>query len=177
VTGQVLPEIARLVTRGDGTQRVTVKLAPEALGEVRIVLTVRRGEVHVRMTGSEAAQQALLQGQSDLHRLLAGAGATTSSVQVGDQAATLGTGPDGGRGDEARRDGSTPDGTRGSSGQPGTDVRRDAGGDQPAHTDGRTGRGGPDSGGAASTTGGAGNGPATTPDPSRRHARRLDVRV
>jgi len=115
VTGQVLPEVARLVTRGDGTQRVTVKLAPEALGEVRIVLTVRRGEVHVRMSGSEAAQAALLQGQSDLHRLLAGAGASTSSVQVGDQTATFGAGPDG-----------APSGA----GQPGPDVRREAHGQQ-----------------------------------------------
>jgi flagellar hook-length control protein FliK len=92
ITAQVLPEVARLVTRGDGTQRLTVKLNPEALGEVRIVLTVRNGDVHVRMTGSDAAHQALLNGAPELQRLLERAGAGSSQVVVGDvPAANQGT--------------------------------------------------------------------------------------
>jgi flagellar hook-length control protein FliK len=61
-----------------------VKLNPEALGEVRIVLTVRNGDVHVRMTGSQAAHQALLNGAPELHRLLDRAGASSSEIVVGD---------------------------------------------------------------------------------------------
>ncbi len=190
VTGQVLPEVERLVTRGDGTQRVTVKLAPEALGEVRIILTVRRGEVHVRMTGSQAAQDALLQGQSDLHRLLAGAGATSSSVQVGDRVATLGNalgaGPESG-GPDNRSDtgsGSWDDGrhSRGSDGtsdQPGSDVRRDAAGrqagDDPAARGARPTR--PVGDPTGDPTGPHRSGPAIPQDPRGRQSSRLDVSV
>lgn len=92
VTGQVFPEIGRLVSRGDGTQRITLKLSPEALGEVRVVLTVRDGDVHVRMAGSELAQQALRAGAPELQRLLDLAGASSSHVVVGDQGASLETG-------------------------------------------------------------------------------------
>ena len=87
VTGQVFPEVARLITRGDGTQRLTVKLNPEALGEVRIVLTVRNGDVHVRMAGNDAAHQALLNGAPELQRLLERAGAGSSQIVVGDGSA------------------------------------------------------------------------------------------
>jgi flagellar hook-length control protein FliK len=85
VTSQVHGEVSRLVSRGDGTRRITIKLQPEALGDVRVVLTVRNGEVHVRMAGGELAQQALLQGAPELHRLLEAAGASSSQVVVGDQ--------------------------------------------------------------------------------------------
>jgi flagellar hook-length control protein FliK len=92
VTGQVFPEVGRLVSRGDGTRRITLKLSPEALGEVKVVLTVRDGDVQVRMTGSEQAQQALRAGAPELQRLLDLAGATSSQVVVGDQ----GSAPDAG---------------------------------------------------------------------------------
>jgi flagellar hook-length control protein FliK len=87
VTGQVFPEVARLVTRGDGTHRLTLKLTPEALGDVRVVLTVRNGEVHVRLSGSDAAQNALLSGAGELHRLLDRSGAAATHVVVGDRTA------------------------------------------------------------------------------------------
>ena len=93
VTGQVFPEVARLVSRGDGTRRITLKLSPEALGDVRVVLTVRDGDVQVRMIGSEQAQQALRAGAPELQRLLDLAGASSSSVIVGDQ----GSAPDPGQ--------------------------------------------------------------------------------
>jgi flagellar hook-length control protein FliK len=88
VTGQVFPEVARLVSRGDGTQRITLKLSPEALGDVRVILTVRDGDVHVRMIGSEQAQQALRAGAPELHRLLDLAGAGSSQVVVGDHSSS-----------------------------------------------------------------------------------------
>jgi flagellar hook-length control protein FliK len=88
VAGQVFPEVTRLVSRGDGTRRITLQLSPEALGDVRVVLTVRNGEVQVRMSGGEQAQQALLSGAPELHRLLDVAGATSSQIQVGSQSST-----------------------------------------------------------------------------------------
>jgi hypothetical protein len=137
---------------------------------------MRQGEVHVRMTGSDAAQQALLQGQSDLHRLLASAGATSSSVQVGDQAATFGQAPDqNGSPDGSRRE-PGPDAPGSASDQPGSDVRRDPSGH-------RHGGGDPAGRGARvlvapelPTDRHAGD--RTAPqNPSRRDQRRLDVSV
>jgi hypothetical protein len=122
VTGQVFPEIARLVTRGDGTRRVTLKLTPEALGDVRVVLTVRNGEVHVRMSGSDAAQGALLQGAGELHRLLDRSGATTTHIVVGDRTATdpgLGGSPQDNRTDLS----GSQDGTRDTTGRGSSDDR------------------------------------------------------
>ncbi len=88
VTGQVFPEVTRLVARGDGTHRITLKLAPEALGEVRVVLTLRGGEVQVRVSGSEAAQRALSHGSAELHRLLESAGARRTEIAVGQHVTT-----------------------------------------------------------------------------------------
>jgi hypothetical protein len=113
VTGQVFPDVARLVTRGDGTHRLTVKLTPEALGDVRVVLTVRNGQVHVRMTGSEAAQNALLNGAGELHRLLDRTGASTTHIVVGDRTAGdagLGSSAQDNRSDLSGSQDRTPDG-------------------------------------------------------------------
>jgi len=84
VTGQVFPEVTSLVTRGDGTHRITLTLKPEALGEVRVVMTVRDGAVHVRLAAGHDAQQALLQGSPELTRLLEHAGATDTRIVVRD---------------------------------------------------------------------------------------------
>ena len=86
VTGQVFPEVTSLVTRGDGTHRITLTLKPEALGEVRVVMTVRDGSVHVRLAAGHEAQQALLAGSSELSRLLEHAGATETRIVVRDLA-------------------------------------------------------------------------------------------
>ncbi|WP_148575481.1 flagellar hook-length control protein FliK [Nocardioides caldifontis] len=128
VTGQVFPEVSRLVSRGDGTQRITLKLSPEALGDVRVVLTVRGGEVHVRMAGGEAAQQALLQGAPELHRLLEATGATSSRLEIGDARSTF----DGGRRDHA------PDLAQ-EQGTHDHQTARKRAGENPMATDGATG--------------------------------------
>ena len=53
VTGQVFPEVLRASANADtGTSRVTVKLNPESLGEVRIVLTQRRGGLEVSLAAA-----------------------------------------------------------------------------------------------------------------------------
>jgi flagellar hook-length control protein FliK len=105
VTRQVFPEVARLVSRGDGSHRLTMTLQPEALGEVRVTLTVRQGEVHVRLAAGEEARAALLEGSAELRRVLELSGATDTRVVVRDLNGTGTTGQqstapgDTGRGD------------------------------------------------------------------------------
>ena len=109
---QLFTDLGRLVRRGDGTHRLTIKLQPEALGEVRVVLTVRDGDVSVRLSGSDAAQRALLQGASDLQRLLESVGAKSAQVLVGDQGSQSHQ-PGTGWGQQQTGGGSEGDGTRG----------------------------------------------------------------
>lgn len=84
VTGQVFPEVTSLVSRGDGAHRITLTLNPEALGEVRVVMTVRDGAVHVRLAAGHEARQALIEGSPELTRLLEQAGASESRIVVRD---------------------------------------------------------------------------------------------
>ena len=84
VTNQVFPDVARLMTRADGTQRITLRLTPDNLGEVKIVLTVRDGVVQVDLSASAHAAEALRSGAHQLHRLLELAGATSSQIKVVD---------------------------------------------------------------------------------------------
>ena len=98
VTRQVFPEVTSLATRGDGTHRITLTLKPEALGEVRVVMTVRDGAVHVRLAAGHEAQHALREGSPELTRLLAVAGASESRITVRDlpaaPASSVDTSPD-----------------------------------------------------------------------------------
>jgi flagellar hook-length control protein FliK len=80
----VFPEVTSLVSRGEGVHRITLSLKPEALGEVRVVMTVRDGAVHVRLAAGHEAQQALLEGSPELSRLLEHAGATDTRIVVRD---------------------------------------------------------------------------------------------
>ena len=84
VTAQVIPEVTRLVSHGNGTHRITMTLAPEALGEVRVTLTVRDGEVRVRLAAGDDAQRALVEGAPELRRILELTGATDTRVVVRD---------------------------------------------------------------------------------------------
>jgi flagellar hook-length control protein FliK len=95
VGAQVFPEVARLVTRGDGTQRLTLRLSPENLGEVRIVVTVRDGHVDVSLAAGAAAQEALRHGSPELRRLLESVGAAGTQVVVRDLPATTSSTPAG----------------------------------------------------------------------------------
>lgn len=84
LTHQVIPEVTSLLSRGDGTHRITLTLKPEALGEVRVVMTVRDGAVHVRLAAGHEAQRALIDGSPELHRVLELAGAHETRVVVRD---------------------------------------------------------------------------------------------
>lgn len=119
VTGQVFPEVTSLVSRGDGTHRITLTLNPEALGEVRVVMTVRDGAVHVRLAAGQDARQALVEGSPELTRLLELAGASESRIVVRDLPA----------GSAASTGSGTPD--RGS--DPGAELGTGAGRSQDQH--------------------------------------------
>lgn len=79
---QVFPEVARLVSAGNGTHRMMLRLDPGSLGEVRITLTVRGGAVRVSLTAGHEASNALLDGASELRRLLERSGADDARVTV-----------------------------------------------------------------------------------------------
>ncbi len=76
--------MTRLVAAGNGTHRIRLQLEPEALGDVRVVLTIRNGEVHVRLAAGEDAQRALRDGAPELRRLLELAGASDTKIVVRD---------------------------------------------------------------------------------------------
>jgi len=93
VVRQVFPEVTRIVTSTPtdrpGTQRITLTLQPEQLGEVRVTLVVRDGAVHVRLVGESdnpAVHRALASGAPELQRLLERTGAGEARVQVQGQA-------------------------------------------------------------------------------------------
>ncbi|KRF37457.1 hypothetical protein ASG94_09055 [Nocardioides sp. Soil805] len=88
VVAQVVPEVTRMVSRGDGVHRLTMRLQPEALGAVRVTLTVRDGEVHVQLAAGEDARRALAEGAPELRRVLELAGASDARVVVRDLAGT-----------------------------------------------------------------------------------------
>ncbi len=62
--------------------RVTLHLNPRALGEVRVVLTLRDGVAHVRIAAGDAARTQLLQSSPELQRMLEQAGAPHARIDV-----------------------------------------------------------------------------------------------
>lgn len=97
VVDQISDKITSLVSRGDGTHRITLRLQPEQLGDVRVVMTVRDGTVHVRLAAGERdTRTALADGSAELHRLLESAGATDAKVVVRELGREFGRGLDSG---------------------------------------------------------------------------------
>ena len=83
VVAQVIPEVTRLVSDGDGVHRITLQLNPRALGEVRVVLTMRQGDVHVRLAAGSEARAALTASSADLTRALERAGFAEHRITLG----------------------------------------------------------------------------------------------
>ncbi len=81
---QVYDRIDRLASSGNGTHRVTMRLDPGTLGEVRILLTVQGGQVKVRLAAGDDARSALSHAAPDLQRLLQTHGAGEVRVDVTD---------------------------------------------------------------------------------------------
>jgi flagellar hook-length control protein FliK len=128
VLDQVLPTVSRVVLRGDGTSRLTLKLHPADLGEVHLTVTVRGHQVDVTMAAGARAREALDEGTARLRGLLEGIGHTAGQVVVRELASPSGT---------ANASGPTP---------PGPDHRADGGpaGHPQQQTDGQPRRGRPD---------------------------------
>lgn len=88
VTRQVFPEVTRLASSGDGTHRMTLRLDPGSLGEVRVTLTVRGGNVRVSLAAGREVRDALLHSSPDLRRLLEQGGAADAIVTLRDLSTT-----------------------------------------------------------------------------------------
>ena len=84
VIDQVLPAVPRVVLRGDGTSRLTLRLHPADLGEVHLTVTVRGNQVDVTMAAGAQAREALADGSDRLRGLLQDIGHTTGQVVVRD---------------------------------------------------------------------------------------------
>ena len=84
VTQQVFPEVVRIAGQGDGPRRLTLRLQPEFLGEVRVVMTSHKGELQISLAAGEAARHALTEGAPELRRLLESVGATDARIVIRD---------------------------------------------------------------------------------------------
>jgi flagellar hook-length control protein FliK len=84
VLDQVLTVVPRLVQRGDGTSRLTLKLHPADLGEVHVTVTVKGGTVDVTLAAGARAKEALGTGSDRLRGLLESLGHTSGQVVVRD---------------------------------------------------------------------------------------------
>lgn len=84
VAQQVFPEVVRVAGNGEGTHRVTLRLQPEFLGEVRVVLTSRKGELQVSLSAGPEARHALTQGSHELRRLLESIGSPDARIVIRD---------------------------------------------------------------------------------------------
>lgn len=84
VLDQMLSEVPRMVSRGDGTHRLTLKLHPADLGELRLTVTVKNGAVDVTVAAGRAAREALRDGSPELRSLLQLTGHTAGQLVIRD---------------------------------------------------------------------------------------------
>jgi hypothetical protein len=84
VLDQVLPTLPRMVSRGDGTHSLTLKLHPADLGEVHLTVTVKNGTVDVTLAAGAAARDALRDGAGQLRSLLDVTGHTAGQLVIRD---------------------------------------------------------------------------------------------
>lgn len=83
VAQQVFPEVVRATVTGETPRRVVVRLEPEHLGEVRVVLrTDRSGSLEVSLSGGQDARAAMREGVPELRRMLEAAGSHDVKVVV-----------------------------------------------------------------------------------------------
>ncbi|HEU5045545.1 MAG TPA: flagellar hook-length control protein FliK, partial [Nocardioidaceae bacterium] len=80
VPAQLQPSLVRLVSRGDGTHRMSLRLHPAELGEVRLTVTVKDGAVDVAMAAGPEAQDTLREGSAQLRAMLSGSGHTLGQL-------------------------------------------------------------------------------------------------
>lgn len=95
VTSQVFPTVPALVSRGEGTHSITLRLHPADLGEVHVTVSVRDGAVQVTLAAGREAQEALRAGSGELRSLLDLAGASGGQLVVRDLPSSPATVPAG----------------------------------------------------------------------------------
>ncbi|WP_122818409.1 flagellar hook-length control protein FliK [Nocardioides pantholopis] len=84
VSHQLFDAVTRATQTGEGSHRMTVRLDPGTLGEVRVHLVARDGALQVHLTAGPEALAALGDGSSELQRLLQSTGAVDVKVTVRD---------------------------------------------------------------------------------------------
>lgn len=90
VSRQLADTVQQLARSGEGTHRMTLRLDPGSLGEVRVHLVVRDGGLQVHLAAGHEALQALGEGSEELLRLLQTSGPADVRVTVRDLAGGAG---------------------------------------------------------------------------------------
>jgi hypothetical protein len=82
VAHQVFPEVVRVAVSGETPKRVVVRLEPEHLGEVRVVLRTGRAGLEVSLAAGTEARAAIREGAPELRRMLEAAGSPDARILV-----------------------------------------------------------------------------------------------
>lgn len=77
---QVTPVVTRMVSAGEGSHRMVLRLHPADLGEVHLTVTVRGDDVDVTVAAGPEARELLAEGGGQLRSLLESIGRTTGQV-------------------------------------------------------------------------------------------------
>ncbi len=80
VAHQVFPEVVRLAVTGETPKRVVIRLEPEQLGEVRVVLRTGTAGLEVSLAAGTDARTALREGAPELRRMLEAAGSPDARI-------------------------------------------------------------------------------------------------
>ncbi|GAA1137698.1 hypothetical protein GCM10009606_17020 [Nocardioides aquiterrae] len=79
---QVFPEVVRVAVTGATPSRVVVRLEPEHLGEVRVVLRTGKAGLEVSLAAGSDARAAIREGAPELRRMLEAAGSPDARILV-----------------------------------------------------------------------------------------------
>lgn len=77
---QLTPVVKRMVSAGEGSHRMVLRLHPADLGEVHLTVTVRGDDVDVTVSASPDTRRLLADGSNQLRSLLESVGRTTGQV-------------------------------------------------------------------------------------------------
>ncbi|HEU5038083.1 MAG TPA: flagellar hook-length control protein FliK [Nocardioides sp.] len=82
VAHQVFPEVVRVAVSGETPKRVVIRLEPEHLGDVRVVLRTGRAGLEVSLAAGTEARAAIREGAPELRRMLEAAGSPDARIVV-----------------------------------------------------------------------------------------------
>jgi flagellar hook-length control protein FliK len=81
---QVTPVVSRMVSAGEGSHRMVLRLHPADLGEVQLTVTVRGESVDVTVAAGHEARELLAGGSHELRALLDSIGRTAGQITFKD---------------------------------------------------------------------------------------------